>query len=83
MRRIAVVHRKGGVGKTSTCMHLAGALARLGRRVLLIGLGARPEFDAERARVAAAVAHRRARELSAGTLCWEVPHHVGDEIVAG
>jgi leucyl aminopeptidase len=54
-----------------------------GRRVLLIGLGARPEFDAERARVAAAVAHRRARELATGTLCWEVPHHVGDEIVEG
>jgi leucyl aminopeptidase len=54
-----------------------------GRRVLLIGLGARPEFDAERARVAAAVAHRRARELATGNLCWEVPHHVGDEIVEG
>ncbi len=54
-----------------------------GRRVLLIGLGARAEFGAERAREAAGVVHRRARECGAKTLCWEVPHHVGDEIVEG
>jgi len=54
-----------------------------GVRVILIGLGRRDEFDGERARVAAGVAHRRARELGAETLCWEVPHHVGDEVVAG
>ena len=54
-----------------------------GRRVLVSGLGARPEFDGEAARVAAAVAHRRARELGARTVCWELPHHVGDEITAG
>ncbi len=52
-----------------------------GRRVLLVGLGARAGFDAERARVAAAVAHDRAREVGADVLCWELPHHVGDEIV--
>jgi leucyl aminopeptidase len=54
-----------------------------GRRAILVGLGARSEFDAERARIAAAVAHGRAREMSAATLCWEVPHHVSDEIVEG
>ena len=32
----ALVNAKGGVGKTSTCHHLAGTLARSGRRVLLI-----------------------------------------------
>jgi leucyl aminopeptidase len=52
-----------------------------GRRVILIGLGARPDFDAERAREAAGVAHKRARQCHATTLCWEIPHHVGDEIV--
>ena len=54
-----------------------------GRRAILIGLGDRTEFDAERARSAAGVAHNRAVELGTDTLCWEVPHHVGDEIVAG
>jgi len=52
-----------------------------GARFVLVGLGARDEFDPERARVAAAVAHGRARELGANTLCWEVPHHVDDAIV--
>ena len=54
-----------------------------GRRVILIGLGARSEFTAERAREAAGVAQKRARQCRATTLCWEIPHHVGDEIVEG
>src|SRR5215218_8760348 len=54
-----------------------------GRRWLLVGLGSRDAFDPERARVAAATAHGRARELGARTLCWELPHHVPDEVAAG
>jgi leucyl aminopeptidase len=53
-----------------------------GRRWILIGLGARDDFDAERARIAAAVALGRARELRTRTLCWELPHKV-DAGVAG
>ncbi|MDQ6778067.1 MAG: leucyl aminopeptidase [Actinomycetota bacterium] len=53
-----------------------------GRRWIIVGLGARADFDAERARVAAAVAHGRARELGVETLCWEAPHHVSDRIVS-
>jgi chromosome partitioning protein len=37
-RVIAFVQRKGGCGKTTTCLNLAGALAELGRRVLLLDL---------------------------------------------
>ena len=33
---VAFLNRKGGVGKTSTCHHLGGALAGRGRRVLLV-----------------------------------------------
>src|SRR5690606_28432755 len=33
---IALLNQKGGVGKTSTCHHLAGTLAALGQRVLLV-----------------------------------------------
>jgi chromosome partitioning protein len=33
---VTMLNQKGGVGKTSTCYHLAGTLAQLGRRVLLV-----------------------------------------------
>src|SRR4051812_43944088 len=33
---IAMLNQKGGVGKTSTCHHLAGTLAASGRRVLAL-----------------------------------------------
>jgi leucyl aminopeptidase len=65
-----------------TFRHLAVAHAA-GRRWLLVGLGARTAFDGERARIVAAVAHGRARELGASTLCWELPHHVSADVVAG
>ncbi len=54
-----------------------------GKRWLVAGLGRRDAFDAERARIAAAVVHGRARELGARELCWELPHHVSDDIAAG
>jgi len=38
MRRIAVINQKGGVGKTTTCANLGAALARSGRRVLVVDL---------------------------------------------
>jgi leucyl aminopeptidase len=44
-----------------------------GRRVIVVGLGKRDEFDAEKARIAAAVAAQRARELGARALSWAEP----------
>ena len=35
---VAMLNRKGGCGKTSTCHHLAGAFARDGLRVLLVDM---------------------------------------------
>jgi leucyl aminopeptidase len=53
-----------------------------GKRWLLVGLGAREDFTAERARVAAAVVRERARELSTRALCWQTPADGGPEIAA-
>lgn len=33
---VAVVNRKGGCSKTSTCYHLSGAFAQMGKKVLLV-----------------------------------------------
>jgi leucyl aminopeptidase len=51
-----------------------------GRRWLVVGLGRRDAFDPERARVAATTVHGRARELGTSVLCWELPHHVPDDV---
>ena len=51
-----------------------------GRRLIAVGLGKRDELDAEKARVAAAVAAQRARDLGTRSLSWAEP---GGEGVAG
>src|SRR5688500_13682320 len=43
------------------------------RRVLIAGLGKREDFGAEQARVAAAAAAARAKELGAVSLSWAAP----------
>jgi leucyl aminopeptidase len=53
-----------------------------GKRWLTVGLGAREDFTAERARVAAAVARERARELSTKVLCWQAPDARHDVVAA-
>jgi len=51
------------------------------RRWLLVGLGSRTEFGAERARIAAAAALERTRELATHVLCWALPSE-GDAAIA-
>ncbi len=53
-----------------------------GRRWLLVGVGPRAELTGERARVAAAAAASRAREISTRALCWLVPEGAGEAIAA-
>jgi leucyl aminopeptidase len=52
------------------------------KRWLLVGLGSRKDFTPEHARVAAAAARERAREISTRALCWEVPTGAGEDIAA-
>src|SRR3954454_15228227 len=47
------------------------------RRVIVVGLGKRDEFDAEKARVAAASVATRARDLAAESLSWGAPGEPG------
>jgi leucyl aminopeptidase len=54
-----------------------------GRRFILIGLGARDRFDRERARLAAAAAHGRARELQTETLCWQLQDGIDEALATG
>jgi leucyl aminopeptidase len=54
--------------------HKALALTHAdGKRWIVVGLGEREELTPERARVAAAVARDRAKEISTKVLCWQAP----------
>jgi leucyl aminopeptidase len=63
--------------------HIASTHSSSGRRLIVAGLGSRAEFDGERARVVAALAHRRATEAGGRSLCWLVPSGTDDTVVDG
>jgi leucyl aminopeptidase len=48
-----------------------------GRRLLVVGLGKREEFDAEAGRIAGGAAAQRARELGTRSLSWALPDGEG------
>jgi leucyl aminopeptidase len=52
------------------------------QRWLTVGMGKREDFTPERARVAAARALERAREISTRTLCWLAPERAADDVVS-
>jgi leucyl aminopeptidase len=63
LKRVCVTHEEAAGGNR--------------RRVVIAGLGRQEEFDAEKARVAAAAAATRAKELGAETLSWAAPERDG------
>ena len=67
-RIIAIANQKGGVGKTTTAVNLAAALAEIGRRVLLIDLD--PQGNAT---MASGVDKREAQPSGCEVLLGEVP----------
>jgi leucyl aminopeptidase len=50
------------------------------KRWLTVGMGKREDFTPERARVAAAKALERAKEISTRTLCWLLPTGTGNDV---
>jgi leucyl aminopeptidase len=71
---------KAGFRKTAV-LHPEGAIGAA--RVVTVGLGKRAEFDAERARIAAAVALKRTREASGRKIAWAVPEETDQGEIAG
>ena len=67
--------RRAPSSATLAVAHAGGQALDPGRAA-----GRATTFDAERARVAAAAALGRARELGARSLCWELPHKVPDGV---
>jgi leucyl aminopeptidase len=51
-------------------------------RVLAVGLGKREDVDAERIRLAAAVAAKEAEKLEAASLAWQLPESGADQATA-
>jgi leucyl aminopeptidase len=70
---------KPGFRKTAV-LHPDGAITAA--RVVTVGLGKREEFDAERARIAAAVGLKRAGEASSRSVSWAVPERTDQATVA-
>jgi leucyl aminopeptidase len=80
-----VAHDHGGVlqalvdsGEAKRGLRKLALTHAEGKRYILAGLGGRADFSPEKARIVAAGALGRAKELGTRTLCWEVPHHVSD-----
>ncbi|TMM19041.1 MAG: leucyl aminopeptidase [Actinobacteria bacterium] len=76
LRELLASGEASGSFKTLALAHAGG------KRWLSVGLGAGARFTPERARVAAAVARERARELSTRVLCWQAPAGSGPEVAA-
>src|SRR3954452_8913657 len=69
-------------GEARTAFRHVAVAHAADRRWLIVGLGSRAQFDAEKARSGAASARAGANEVVTRRLCWELPHHV-DDAVAG
>jgi leucyl aminopeptidase len=79
-RLIEAGEAKAGFRKTAV-LHPDGAIGAA--RLITVGLGKRGEFDAERARIASAVALRRAAELGARKIAWAVPEQTDQAAIGG
>ena len=72
----------GAAAAKGTLKSLSAVFPQDAPRVLVVGLGKREDADAERLRVAAAVAVREAGRLEAGSLAWALPEFDDAEAAA-
>ena len=71
------LNKARGEFKKRTLLHLDGPAW-----LLIIGLGGREEADAERLRVAAALAAKEAGRLEASSIAWALPESANDDTAA-
>src|SRR4051812_32913518 len=78
-----------GIGMVNGASEVKGAFEKLTllhpddpQWLLIVGLGARGEIDAERLRIAAALAAKEAGRLEAGSIAWRLPDGLDGEIAA-
>jgi leucyl aminopeptidase len=72
----------GAAAAKGTFKSLSAAFPEGQARVLVVGLGKREEADAERLRVAAAIAVGEAGRLEAGSLAWALPEFADADVAA-
>ncbi|MBA3865380.1 MAG: leucyl aminopeptidase [Solirubrobacterales bacterium] len=77
----AVAGAPGAAAAKGSFKSLSAVFPESGPRLLVVGLGKHEEADAERLRIAAAVAVKEAARLEAGSLAWQLPE-LGDEAAA-
>ncbi|HET7443946.1 MAG TPA: leucyl aminopeptidase [Solirubrobacterales bacterium] len=78
----AIAEAPGADAATGSFKSLSPVFPPDGPRVLVVGLGERDKADAEKLRVAAAVAVKEAARLEAGSLAWLPPDSVGADAAA-
>lgn len=78
----AIAEAPGATVATASFKSLSPVFPPDGPRVLVVGLGERDEIDAEKLRVAAAVAVKEAGRLEAGSLAWLPPDSVDAGLAA-
>ena len=78
----AIAEAPGAAAAKGSFKALAAVFPAARGRILVVGLGERDEADAERLRVAAAVAAREAARLEATSLAWALPELGDDEVAA-